>query len=350
MTKTTPLPRVWRSLALAFALTQLAGCALIQDDPGQVPLVNPQQAELAQVIHLANSGWPTARWWEGYQDPQLNMLVNRALQNSPTMQAARLRISQSQSTVELAQSAMGVQATAVAAQNRLRVTNKQFTWPYSFSLPVDKNGPWYTLNTVGVGATLNIDLWGADRARVAAAIGEKNARQAETAGIELDLASSVAQLYFAMQATFQKIELLNQLEAIARLSVQAHEHRTARGVEDSVDVANAQAELLAAQQQVITAQGTLTQYRETLRALIGADAHSMPEIHPVALPTLQETLPDSLSFELLARRPDLQALRGYVSASMSQVDAAKAAFYPHFDIKAFWGYNALSVGDLFKSS
>jgi multidrug efflux system outer membrane protein len=87
----------------------------------------------------------------------------------------------------------------------------------------------------------------------------------------------------------QKIELLHQLEAIARLSVQAHEHRTARGVEDSVDVANAQAELLAAQQQVITAQGTLTQYRETLRALIGADAHSMPEIHPVALPTLQET-------------------------------------------------------------
>jgi hypothetical protein len=69
--------------ALAFALTLLTGCALIQDDPGQVPLVNPQQAELAQVIHLANSGWPTARWWEGYQDPQLNMLVNRALQNSP---------------------------------------------------------------------------------------------------------------------------------------------------------------------------------------------------------------------------------------------------------------------------
>ena len=56
MTKTTPLPRIWRSLALAFALTQLAGCALIQDDPGQVPLVKPQQAELAQVIHLANSG------------------------------------------------------------------------------------------------------------------------------------------------------------------------------------------------------------------------------------------------------------------------------------------------------
>jgi len=331
MRKMDTAARFLRYSPLAFLLTLVTGCALIQDDPGQVTIVNPQQAELAQVIHLANSGWPAARWWEGYHDAQLNMLVNRALQNSPTMQAARLRIAQSQSTVELAQSAMGVQATAVAAQNRLRVTNKQFTWPYSYSLPVDKNGPWYTLNTVGVGATLNIDLWGADRARVAAAIGEKNARQAETAGIELDLASSVAQLYFAMQATFQKMTLLHQLEEIARLKYSC-------------------ATLLAAQQQIITANGTLTQYRETLRALIGADARSMPEIHPVPLPTLQETLPDSLSFELLARRPDLQALRGYVTASLSQVDAAKAAFYPHFDIKAFWGYNALSVGDLFKSS
>ncbi len=77
-------------------------------------------------------------------------------------------------------------------------------------------------------------------------------------------------------------------------------------LEDSVDVANAQAEQLAARQQIISAEGMLTQYRETLRALIGADAQSMPAIHPVALPALQETLPPSLSFELLARRPDPQ--------------------------------------------
>ncbi len=79
---------------------------------------------------------------------------------------------------------------------------------------------------------------------------------------------------------------------------------------------------------IISAEGMLTQYRETLRALIGADAQSMPAIHPVALPALQETLPPSLSFELLARRPDLQALRGYVTASLSQVDAAKRPLIP----------------------
>lgn len=82
-----------RGTLFTLTLTLLSGCALIQDEPAQVAIVNPQQAQLAQVIHLANSDWPAARWWEAYDDPQLNMLINRALQNSPTMQAARLRIS-----------------------------------------------------------------------------------------------------------------------------------------------------------------------------------------------------------------------------------------------------------------
>ncbi len=93
----------------------------------------------------------------------------------------------------------------------------------------------------------------------------------------------------------------------------------------------------------------LTQYRETLRALIGADAQSMPAIHPVALPALQRRCRRrSLSSCWPAVRPAGAArLRHRLP---EPVDAAKAAFYPHFDIKAFWGYNALSVGDLFKSS
>ena len=343
---TFPLRRV---LALTGCLL-ISGCALIQDDPGKMRQTDPQRVQLAQVIHLANSGWPAARWWEAYRDPQLTMLINRALQNSPGIQGVRLRVQQSQSTVELAQSALGLQATAVAAQNRMRVSNRNFTWPYSYSLPENHSGPWYTLNTVGVGGELNIDLWGANRDQVAAAMGEKNAHLAETAAAELDLASSVAQLYFAMQVTWQQIALLNQLEEISALSERAHSRRAQRGLEDSVDIASARTERLAAQQQVSAARQTLVEYRETLRALLGADAHDMPDIHPTGLPTLQQSLPPTLAFDLLARRPDLQAMSGYITASLSRVEAAKAAFYPHFDIKAFWGYNALHVGDLFKYS
>ena len=50
-----------RDTLLTLTLTLLSGCALIQDEPAQVAIVNPQQAQLAQVIHLANSNWPAAR-------------------------------------------------------------------------------------------------------------------------------------------------------------------------------------------------------------------------------------------------------------------------------------------------
>ncbi|WP_317615747.1 TolC family protein [Trinickia symbiotica] len=65
------------------------------------------------------------------------------------------------------------------------------------------------------------------------------------------------------------------------------------------------------------------------------------------MPSPQAALPTTLSYELLARRPDLQAMRWYVQSSFDRIDAAKAAFYPSFDIKAFFGVNALHLADLF---
>ncbi len=67
----------------------------------------------------------------------------------------------------------------------------------------------------------------------------------------------------------------------------------------------------------------------------------MPEIKPVALPQVQTGIPATLSYELLARRPDLQAMRWYVQASLDQVDSARALFYPSFDIKAFFGPDSI---------
>ena len=60
-------------------------------------------------------------------------------------------------------------------------------------------------------------------------------------------------------------------------------------------------------------------------------------------------MPANLDFELLARRPDLQALNWYVKASLSQIDAARAEFFPSFDIKAFFGLYTIQISDLFST-
>ena len=72
--------------------------------------------------------------------------------------------------------------------------------------------------------------------------------------------------------------------------------------------------------------------------------------HPVNLPPVSAQMPTELGYELLARRPDLQVAHWYIEASLSEVDAAKAAFYPDINLMAFLQQDALHLSDLFRHS
>ncbi|MDB5889084.1 MAG: Outer rane component of tripartite multidrug resistance system, partial [Rhodocyclales bacterium] len=90
--------------------------------------------------------------------------------------------------------------------------------------------------------------------------------------------------------------------------------------------------------------------REALRALLGADNAALADLMPHALPTVDTALPSSLGIELLARRPDLQAARAHVEASLSRIEVAQAAFYPDINLTGFFGSDALSFDKLLNAS
>jgi multidrug efflux system outer membrane protein len=351
MTKPTdPSVRAFprRKALLAGLVCALSGCALIHHDSAPYAPIAPDEIRLADDIHLARDGWPAARWWTAYGDPQLDALIERALADAPTMVIARTRVAQAKSDVELVKAGSNLQVVALGLVDREHVSSNGFLGPYALNDPeLGFSGPWYTEGIVGLGASLNVDIWGKQRAQVAASLGVQNARLAEVSAVELEISTDVAQLYYGIQTTYQLIALLEQSEQVAEFAVDAHEARAARGTESRTLAETARAQQLAVQRQIVVAQGQVKQFRESLRALIGADADNLPDIKPVSLPASRAALPATLSYELLARRPDLQAMRWYVEASFDRIDAAKAAFYPSFDIKAFFGVDALHLGDLF---
>ncbi|MBZ5790709.1 MdtP family multidrug efflux transporter outer membrane subunit [Burkholderia contaminans] len=337
-----------RCVAVAVLLCGMSACALIRHDTRPAAALDPERIRLADDIHLANDGWPSARWWTRYGDPQLDALVERALGDSPTMAIARTRVSQARANVDLVKAGTNLQVSALGSVDRERVSGNGFLGAYSGNQPlIGATGPWYTEGIVGLGASLDLDIWGKERAQVAAALGVRNARVVEISAVELEIASDVAQLYYGIQTTYRLVDLLEQLHAIATISVDAHGARAARGLEPQTLTETARAQQLATEGQIVAARGRITQLRESLRALVGAHADDVGDIRPVPLPSQPSSLPTTLSYEFLARRPDLQAMRWYVEASFDRIDAAKAAFYPSFDIKAFFGVNALHLADLF---
>lgn len=335
----------WCAL-LGLCLT-VGGCALIREEGELVPQRDPASIHLADDLHLAREGWPEARWWARYQDPQLNQLIDLAFDQAPSIAIARSHIDQARAQAASVKSLTGVQVELVGLVNRQHVSANGFLGPFAQNEPeLGLTGPWYTEGIVGLGGSYQLDLWGRQRAQVDAALGVRNARQAEAAWVELEVSSGVTLLYFQIQTAQQLLTNLEQMSTIAAEVVAAHQALIERGLESQPQKQLALSNQALIDRQIVSLRSQTQQLREAMRALLGVGAEVSLPLKSRTLPEHAYGVPQSLGYELLARRPDLQAMRWLVQSSYSNIDAAKAAFYPSVDIKAFFGADALHMGDL----
>jgi len=85
-----------------------------------------------------------------------------------------------------------------------------------------------------------------------------------------------------------------------------------------------------------------------LQALVGV--HALSPLEPVPLPEAPPAPPSDARLDLLARRPEIAAARDRVAASLKDVDAQRAAFYPDVSISALAGLDSVKIGSLLHAS
>ena len=326
-------------LALSLAL---AGCASIPPDTQQLPQQDLATVQLAADIRLASEGWPAARWWRQFQDDQLSQLIDTALSASPSLDVANARIGSALSAFDAQHAQRGPRVDLDANANRQRYSGNGL-------MPAPIGGNVYNEVTVGVQAHYDLDWWGRHKAQIAASLGEVNARRAEYAMAEQMLAAEIARHYFSMQNGWARMDNLQALVELQRQLVLDKEKRIANGLGVSDDHLSAQTRLSLLQQQIALLETQVVTEREALRALLGADASALASLRPAQAQALPHALPGKLGMELLARRPDLQAARWRVQASLSNIEAAQAAFYPDIDLGASFGLDAIKLGKLLQS-
>lgn len=341
----------WRRILAGLTLLSLCGCALVRTDTKPLAQIQAEHIGLADDIKLARDGWPEAAWWHRYRDSQLNSLIARALQEAPSLIVARERVKASAAQAKLVEAGSGALVGMKATIDRESISEEGFLGAYGRTIPfLGTNGPWYTQATVGLAATYEFDLWGKDHAKTRAALGVVNARKAEASQVELLLAAGITHVYFDIQLLHEKEALLREVRAIRSCSVDIHKARVERGLEAVTPLQLAHERLLEVDNQLVVVANQRRSLREALRALVGAGAGDLPEIAPMTLQEQPSALPPRLEFELLVHRPDLQAMSWYVQASLDQVSAARAAFYPNFDLRAFAGFDTLHTNELWHRS
>jgi multidrug efflux system outer membrane protein len=327
-------------LAVAAAVAiALAGCASVPPDRNALARRDIAGAELSANIKLAQEGWPQAQWWTAYHDEQLNAIIKQALASGPSLEVAAAHIGSARSSLSRSVADLGISGAVNGNANRQRYSGTGL-----FPAPI--GGAWFTEETLRLDLRYNFDWWGKNRAQVSAAVGELNAGRAAYAEAEQALAASIAQSYFRLQGAWARLANTDQLAATQEALVQDRAKRIARGLANADEQRAAEAELNLIRKQQAQLKADIEHEREALRALAGADNTALADLKPVAVSPAPHALPARLGMELLARRPDLQAARWKLEASLSKIDAAKAAFYPDVNLTGSIGLNSVKAEDL----
>lgn len=326
----------------------LAGCAPSHDIGAPAKQQVPASTVSTDLPAAVQNGWPQSNWWQDYHDAQLNSLITRALANSPDMQIADQRIKLAEAQARMSQADLGPEVDFGGNVERQKMSSEGLMGP--FATDSDGNtGPWYTNGTFGLTAGWDLDLWGKNRALVQARIGEVKAQLAERAQTRELLSSSVARLYWqwqteaAIQDVFQQIK--NEQNNIVTVDTALLEHgitNSAEGAENDINVSKTD-------EQLADVAGNMKEIEARLMALTNSQSQSL-HLRKTVLPAVASKMPATLGYELLARRPDLQEAHWYIEASLSEIDAAKAAFYPDINLMAFLQQDALHLSDLFRHS
>jgi NodT family efflux transporter outer membrane factor (OMF) lipoprotein len=321
-------------------------------------------AELSEPIPIDNSidyalareffeegGWPTESWWEMFDDPQLNHLIETALQESPTIQQALAKVAQAEQEARKERAALFPTLDAEYEEQWQYFSKNGFVRSFYPTVPPVIPPP--TANQLDLTLNFNyeIDFFGRNRNLFKAALGLARAQRAEAKQAILILTTLIAQTYIELQTKISQKEVLeerlNQRDQLFELSF----FREYYGVDAANPVLEREQSFYAVSQAMIDLEKGIALDRHLLSVLVGVSPDA--KMAPKPMTVIFEkplSLPADLSSDLLARRPDLTAQLWRVEAAAKEIGAAKADFYPRVNLMAFAGLESLAFNKLFHIS
>jgi len=332
-------------------LTLMAGAAATLSACASVPHTGPAPQPKAPAAYAASQSfaapaaeWPADRWWAAYRDPQLNDLIGEALSGGPDLAKARARVRQAEAFRETAASTLGPHLAAVASVAEVKQS-------YNNGVPkaAVPHG-WNDAGQAGLSLDWQLDLFGKNRALLAAATSEADAARADEAQARLTLSTAVAAAYADLTQVYADRDAAEAALRVRADSEQLIEARCAQGLETRAALERAHAGRAAAEAELAALDEAIGLERNAIAALLGQGPDRglrFARPNPGAIRAFG--LPANLQAELIGRRPDVVAARLTAEAAAKRIKVAKADFYPNVNLTGLIGVQSLGLDMLSRS-
>jgi NodT family efflux transporter outer membrane factor (OMF) lipoprotein len=268
------------------------------------------------------------KWWEIFNDPQLNELEERVSAANFSVKQAEAQFRASRALV------LGNRANyyptigsnpAITQGDTGRGTSSNFSLPFTVS--------WEP------------DFWGRVRLSVENATANAQVSAADLANMRLSLQGSLAIDYFNLLSTDMQIALLDDTIKAYQTNLTLTNNRFNGGVAAKSDVTLAQTQLYTTQASRTDLLTTRNQLEHAIAVITGrAPAELTVASGKIAGPP--PPIPVEVPSVLLERRPDIAAEERLVAAANASVGIAETAFYPTLTLSATAGLANGNLGSL----
>jgi NodT family efflux transporter outer membrane factor (OMF) lipoprotein len=295
-------------------------------------------------------------WWQLFQSPALDGLVEQAFMANPTIPAAQAALAEAQESVR-AQRGLYFPTVAAGFQaQRVKVAGNN---TQSSSLGIQGNGEnlgqppqpavplYYQFYTAGLNVGFTPDVFGANRRQVESLAAQAEAQHFALEATYITLASNVAGAAIQEASLRAQIEATRQIIDANEKSLQILRNQFRLGLAMRIDVAAQEAVLAQVEATLPPLQEQFEQSHDLIRALIGQLPNGADESFRLDALRLPPELPLSLPGRIIEQRPDVRAAEAQLRAANAQVGVAVAAMLPQFPISATLGGNAAQIPLMF---
>lgn len=331
--------RVQRLPCLVALAGALAGCSLgpeyfTPDAALPVSFTTPPAGERTPSGGASPDLW---QWWRTLHDPQLNGLIELAIENNLDLKIALDRLQQARLQLVVIGARAVPQVNGGVGGGTGTGTDETKGRVAQALRDGDNNANLRKISGAGgLDAEWEIDIFGKIASRLESQVYTAEALKEARDWVYVVIAADITRLYFDLRARQDRLQILYRSIEASRKVQDLAQTRLDRGLTNELDV-------LLARRQVETLQADV----EPLKALIAANAYAIavlvgdyPEAisrrlqRAAAAPRLPARAPAGTPVDLLRRRPDIREAERVLAAAVADIDARTADLFPSVAVTA----------------
>jgi multidrug efflux system outer membrane protein len=278
------------------------------------------------------------KWWELFQDEELQELIRTALRQNFDVRIAGARIAEARAQLGITRADQFPRVDASALAERERVSAS----PVPFPLEAFQQNVFQ----VGASTSWEVDFWGRFRRATEAARATLAATEWGRRAVVTSLVAQTAEAYFVLLAIDLNLDISRQTLASRQESLRLTQVRAAGGATSDLDVRQAEQLVFGAEGAIVDLERQAEQQENLISVLLGNNPGAVPRGRTLSDQPLIPQVPTGLPSALLERRPDIVEAEQTLVAANANIGVARANYFPDVSLTGSGGFQSAALSSL----